>query len=56
VYWGRYVEVFGCKPRPRLDVVTTAFKVADAPLYCVSIATPTVLFQESGLFIAQVTA
>ena len=56
MYWGRYGEVFGYKSPPRLDVVTTAFKVADAPLYCVSIATPTVLSQESGLFIAQVTA
>jgi len=56
VYWRRSVEVIGPNASFRLDVVTTAFKVAEAPLYCVSVATPAVLFQESGLFIAQVKA
>jgi hypothetical protein len=49
-------KVFGVNPPSGPDIVITAFKVADAPLYCVSIATPSVLFQESGLFIVQVTA
>jgi hypothetical protein len=56
VYWRRLVEVFGINPPLRLDIAASAFKVADAPLYCVSIVTPAVLFQESGLFIVQVSA
>jgi len=50
------VEVFGINSPPRLDIAVAALKVADAPLYCVSVVTPAVLFQESGLFIVQVTA
>ena len=56
VYWRRLVKVFGLNSTSRLDIVITALKVTQAPLYCVSVATPTVLFQESGLFIVQVKA
>jgi hypothetical protein len=47
------VEVFGIISSLRLDNPAAALKVADAPLYCVSIVTPALLFQESGLFIVQ---
>jgi hypothetical protein len=49
-------KVFGVNALSGPDNVITAFKVANAPLYCVSIVTPAVLFQESGLFIVQVMA
>jgi len=48
--------VFGVNSPHGPDIVITALKVADAPLYCVPSVTAAVLFQESGLFIVQINA